>query len=55
VKKIAERLIDDGEIRFLGSDCHHLNHIQLMKKCLHEPALHKLLAQGGLMNPNLCL
>lgn len=53
VKKIAERLIDAGEIRLLGSDCHHLNHIELIKKCLNEPALHKLLGQDVLINNTL--
>lgn len=53
VKKVAERLIDDQVIGLVGSDCHHLNHIELMKKCRTEPALHKLLAQPQLLNKSL--
>jgi len=52
-KKIAERLIDKNMIDFLGSDCHHEGHLQLMKKALYEKSLHKLLESGMLKNATL--
>jgi len=53
VKKMAEQLIEAGMISFLGSDCHHTNHIDLMNACLKEPYLHQLLASGNLLNNTL--
>lgn len=52
-KKIAERLIDDGYYEFIGSDCHSMNHIQAMHNTLHQPALHKILESGVLLNSTL--
>lgn len=49
-KKIAEKLIDNNMVDFLGSDCHHAGHIQLMKRCVYEKHLHKLLESGTLKN-----
>ena len=31
-KKIAEQMIEKNMISFLGSDCHHLGHVELIKK-----------------------
>jgi tyrosine-protein phosphatase YwqE len=53
VKKIAERMIDNNMISFLGSDCHHMGHVNLMKQVRYEKALHKLLASGKLLNSTL--
>ena len=52
-KKIAERLIDDGMYDLIGSDCHHLGHIELMKTCQTEEYLHKILSSGKLLNSTL--
>ena len=52
-KKIAERMIDNNMISLLGSDCHHLGHIELIKKARFEKSLHKLLASGKLLNATL--
>lgn len=52
-KKVAERLIEQNMISLLGSDCHHTGHTELMKQALYEPALHKLLASGKLLNATL--
>jgi tyrosine-protein phosphatase YwqE len=49
-KKIAEQLIDKNMVDFLGSDCHHIHHQQLMRNALHQKSLHKLLASGSLRN-----
>lgn len=52
-KKIAERLIDDGMFDLIGSDCHHPGHIELIKGCLTEEYLHRLLSSGKLLNATL--
>ena len=31
IKKMAEKLIDKKLVHFLGSDCHHINHINLLE------------------------
>jgi tyrosine-protein phosphatase YwqE len=49
-KKAAQWLIDKDMVSFLGSDCHHMGHIELMKKALKEKYLHKLLASKKLLN-----
>ena len=49
-KKIAEQMIDKNLISFLGSDCHHLGHIKLMKEVIYEPYLKKLIESGKLLN-----
>jgi protein-tyrosine phosphatase len=53
VRTIAERMINQNMISFLGSDCHHAGHIELMKKVIYEKALHKLVEGGRLLNSKL--
>lgn len=52
-KQIAERLIDAGFYELLGSDCHHMGHIEAIKNSLTRTHLHKLLASGKLLNGGL--
>jgi protein-tyrosine phosphatase len=52
-KKAAQWLIDKDLISFVGSDCHHLGHIELIKKALTEKYLHKLLGSSRLLNKTL--
>jgi tyrosine-protein phosphatase YwqE len=52
-KKIAEQMIDKNMISFIGSDCHHIGHINLIKKVVYEPALEKLIESGTLLNKTL--
>lgn len=52
-KQIAERLIDAGHYELIGSDCHHMGHIEAMKNTLSRQYLHKLLASGNLLNATL--
>ncbi|MCE2772039.1 MAG: capsular biosynthesis protein [Bacteroidetes bacterium] len=49
-KKVAEQMIDKNYYEFLGSDCHHYGHIELMKKVRQEKYLGKLLSSGILRN-----
>ncbi len=52
-KKIAEQMIDKGWYEFLGSDCHHSGHIEMMKKTRNEKSLQQLIASGKLLNNTL--
>jgi protein-tyrosine phosphatase len=52
-KKVAEQMIEKGWYEFLGSDCHHPGHIELMKKARNENALQQLISSGKLLNGSL--
>ena len=52
-QKIAERLIDEGLISFLGSDCHNTMHQQGIEIARTKPYFHKLLNSGKLKNAEL--
>ncbi len=52
-KRIAEQMIEKGMISFLGSDCHHLGHTELIDKAVFEKSLHTLLESGKLLNSTL--
>lgn len=52
-KKMAEKLVEHDMISLLGSDCHNMNHIGLMKAAVQEPALHKVLSSEKLINSKL--
>ncbi|MEL7005654.1 MAG: CpsB/CapC family capsule biosynthesis tyrosine phosphatase, partial [Bacteroidota bacterium] len=32
VKRLAERIIDEGKVHFIGSDCHNAKHLSVLKK-----------------------
>ena len=54
VKRIAERMIEQNMISFLGSDCHHAGHIELIKNvAVYKKALHKMIGSGRLLNSTL--
>jgi protein-tyrosine phosphatase len=52
-KKIGERLLDDGLVSFVGSDCHHSGHIDLMEQSTRNPSLHAAVESGHLKNNQL--
>ena len=52
-KKIAEQMIDKNMISFLGTDCHHIGHVNLMKEVVYEKHLLKLIESGTLLNKSL--
>jgi protein-tyrosine phosphatase len=53
VKKIAEKLIDEKIVDLLGSDCHHLGHINLLEQACYLPYLEKAINTCDLINPKL--
>lgn len=52
-KKAAEKMIDKNMISFLGSDCHHMGHLELIKKSVYEKPLQELIESGKLLNASL--
>jgi protein-tyrosine phosphatase len=50
IQKAAERLAERGMIDYLGSDCHRLEHIELMERALRNRHLQQLLGSGVLKN-----
>ena len=52
-QKIAEQLIDKNMISYIGTDCHHMGHINLIKNVVYEPHLKKLIESGSLLNNTL--
>jgi len=49
-QKVAEQLIDEQLITFLGSDCHNSHHLELIEQARRTPYFHKLLGSGKLKN-----
>jgi protein-tyrosine phosphatase len=52
-KKIAEKLIELGMVELIGSDCHHANHLKFLEDAICQPALHRLVDSGKLLNHTL--
>lgn len=53
VKKLAERMIDEGMIDFLGSDLHNHHYLQILKNTRYEPYLLKAMESGKILNHTL--
>ncbi|MCT4581366.1 MAG: histidinol phosphatase [Flavobacteriales bacterium] len=53
VKKMAEKLIDNNYINFIGSDCHNMNHFSLTQKALTLPYFHKIIHAENILNKTL--
>jgi tyrosine-protein phosphatase YwqE len=51
-KKIAERLIKEKMVHFVGTDIHHLRHIDPLKNAMQNPA-YRTLADENLYNHTL--
>ncbi|MCK4661952.1 MAG: capsular biosynthesis protein [Bacteroidales bacterium] len=52
-KKIAEKLIENNMVEFLGTDVHFMMHVELMNKLLSNKHLAKLVYSGNLLNNTL--
>lgn len=50
VKKMAESIIDRDLVDVVGSDCHHLGHLELMDSVRTSPHLHKIVNKADLLN-----
>jgi len=52
-KLAAEHMIEADQYEFIGSDCHHEGHIELMKKASQFPKLHQVIKSKKLLNHTL--
>lgn len=53
VKRMAEQLIDRDWIDVIGSDCHHIGHLEMMDSLRTNPYLHKIAQKKDLLNKHL--
>ena len=53
VKKVAEEMVQNDLISLIGSDCHNIRHIDLMKRAACTASMHALLNKGQLKNATL--
>ncbi|MFT4600622.1 MAG: protein-tyrosine phosphatase [Arenicella sp.] len=53
VKKMAESLIDKDMIDVIGSDCHHMGHLELLESVRTNPYMHKIVNKSNLLNKKL--
>lgn len=53
VKKMGEDLIDRDWVDVIGSDCHHMGHLELMESVRTNPYLHKIANKDNLLNKML--
>lgn len=54
VQKAGEKLIEEGLVSYIGSDCHHMVHLDILQQTKTTESLHQLIAKGTLKN-NLLL
>ena len=50
---MAEQLIDRDWIDVIGSDCHHLGHLEMINNLRTNPHLHKIVDKQNLLNYKL--
>lgn len=53
VKKMAEQLIERDLIDVIGSDCHHMGHLELMNNLRTNPHLKQIIDKPNLLNYEL--
>lgn len=53
VQAKANKMIEQGFISFVGTDCHHMRHAAIYEKCQTTRAWHQLVESGKLLNHTL--
>jgi tyrosine-protein phosphatase YwqE len=53
VKSFSEKLVDDEVVEFVGSDCHHIQHLETINYAKKLPYFHKLVKQKQILNSSL--
>jgi len=53
VKKMGEQLIDKDMIDVIGSDCHHVGHLNMLESLRTNPHVHKIVNKPNLLNKAL--
>ena len=51
-KKLAEKLIDNNMVDFIGTDTHNIKHLDVLKHCMSEKYLRKV-SELGILNNTL--
>ena len=53
VRQVAEKLIDNDMISLLGSDCHHMGHVEMINSARTKEYIHKIVNSPKLLNSKL--
>jgi len=53
IQKVAEQLINNSMIDFLGSDTHHMTHMKNLQKCLNDGLYRKVFKKNTILNDSL--
>ena len=53
IKKFGEKLLKQGLIDFVGSDCHKMRHLDLLESVLRSPKYIDLIAKNPIRNQRL--
>ena len=53
VREVAEKLIDNDMISLLGSDCHHMGHVEMIDSARTKEYIHKIVNSPKLLNNKL--
>jgi len=53
VKKMAEDIVQKGWISLIGSDCHHMGHLEILNDMRKNPFLHQVMENKNLLNYHL--
>ena len=53
IYKKTEKLIQMKLVKFVGSDCHNINHVELYYKCHTQELWHLLIKENNLLNKSL--
>jgi len=53
VKKMAEKMVNANLIDVIGSDCHRIEHLTIIKNNLNNKFIHQLVNQENLLNKSL--
>lgn len=53
VKSMGEALINKGWVDVIGSDCHHMGHLESIEQLRTNEYLHKLVNEGNLINSKI--
>jgi protein-tyrosine phosphatase len=53
INKVADWLVDEKIIDLVGTDCHHLKHLDMLQHARRLPKFHELIVQEQLINSTL--
>ncbi len=53
INKVADWLVDEKIVDLVGTDCHHLKHLDMLHHARRLPKFHELIAQEQLINSTL--